>query len=90
MAKFEFDLESAKAELERAENLLSVFLGFFSEERPIGNPPDKSAVIWFVKNCEIYESVIGACLDKLRKLSADMETAIDKACKENRKGGEVA
>lgn len=35
MAKFEFDLEEAEQGLDNVENLLSVFWGFFNEERPL-------------------------------------------------------
>ncbi len=90
MEKFEFDLEQARYELENIENLISVFWDFFSEGRPIGNPPDKCETFLFVQKSETYESVIITVWDKIRKIRADMETAIDRTCEKSRKGGEVA
>lgn len=58
MAKFEFDLESAECELNNVENLLSVFWGFFNEERPFGKELNTAAALWFVQSCKPYESVI--------------------------------
>ena len=84
---FEFDLESAECELEDVENLLSVFFGFFNEERPFGKNIDAAAAFWFVNQCEIYKSVLNAAWDKIRKLRTDMEAV---TCGEVKKGGEVA
>lgn len=90
MAKNEFDLEQAEYELDNVEDLLSVFWGFFNEERPFGEKADTAEAIWFVKRCKIYESVINAAWDKVRKLRIDMETAIEKQYSESRKkGGEA-
>lgn len=89
--KFEFDLESAEQELENTENLISVFFGFFNEERPVGKKIDTAEASWFVTQCKIYESVINAAWDKIRKLRADMEIAIEKQYSESeKKGGEAA
>ncbi len=91
MANFDFDLENAENELDDVEKLISVFLGFFDEERPFGEKPDTTEALVFVHNCETYESVIHAGFDKIRRLHADMETAIEKYFSESKKeGGEVA
>ncbi len=87
MANFEFDLENAEYELENVENLLSVFFGFFNEERPFGEKIDPTKAIWFTARCKTYESVINAAWDKVHKLRADMEAV---TCGENKKGGEAA
>lgn len=88
--KFEFDLEDAELELDNVDNLLSVFWGFFYEERPFGEKSNAAMNTWFVKRCKIYESVINAAWDKVRKLLIDMETAIEKQYSESRKkGGEA-
>ena len=90
MAKFEFDLESAECELENVENLLSVFFGFFNEERPFGKKIDATKALYFVDQCKTYESVLHAAWDKIREVRADMETAIEQYYHESKKGGEAA
>ncbi len=88
--KFEFDLEQAENELESIEDLLSVFFGFFVEERPFGEV-DTTSALWFVHQCKTYESVVNAARDKVRKVRADMEAAIENHYHgENTKGGEAA
>lgn len=77
MAKNEFDLEQAEYELDNVEDLLSVFWGFFNEERPFGEKADTAAAIWFVKRCKIYESIINAAWDKVRSVRAEMMSAIN-------------
>lgn len=90
--KIEFDLEQAEVELDNAADLLAVFWGFFSEERPFGEDPDTAAALWFVHQCKIYESVVNAAWDKVRKVRADMEAAIENQYCEakQKKGGEAA
>lgn len=87
MAKFEFDLESAEYELETIEDLFSVFWGFFNEERPFGEKIDTIASSLFVNQCKTYESVLNAAWDKVRRVRADMEAAINKGYLERRKNG---
>lgn len=90
--KFEFDLEQAEMELDNVEDLLSVFFGFFVEERPFGKKADATSALWFVDQCKIYESVVNAAWDKVRKVRADMEAAIDSHYREakQKKDGEAA
>lgn len=89
--KFEFDLEQAEQELDDVENLLSVFWGFFNEERPLDEKANTAAALWFVRGCRIYDSVINAAWDKIRKVRVEMESAIESHYHgENRKGGEAA
>lgn len=90
--KFEFDLEQAEAELNNVEDLLAVFWGFFNEERPFGEEANAAAALWFVHQCKTYESVVNAAWDKVRKVRADMEAAIEKQYREaeQKKGGEAA
>ena len=91
MAKFEFDLEQAEQALDDVTNLLSVFWGFFNEERPLFEDPDTFKARWFVQGCKTYESVLNAAWDKVREVHADMEAAINKHYhKDNKKGGEAA
>lgn len=90
MANFEFDLEIAEYELKNVENLLSVFFDFFNEERPFGEKIDPTEAIWFTDRCKTYESVINAAWNKIRKIRADMETAIEQHYHESKKGGEAA
>lgn len=49
-------------------------------------------MLWFVNQCRIYESVINATWDKVRKVRADMEAAIEKYYREakQKKGSEAA
>lgn len=90
--KFEFDLEQAEVELNYVEDLFSVFWGFFVEERPFGEEVDVAAALWFIHSCKTYESVINAAWDKVRKVRADMEAAIERHYLEakQKKGGEAA
>lgn len=90
--KFEFDLEQAETELDNVEDLLSVFWGFFAEERPFGKEVNTVSALWFINQCKTYESVVNAAWDKVRKLRADMEAAIEKHYHEagQKKGGEAA
>lgn len=91
MAKFEFDLEQAEIALDDVDDLLSVFWSFFVEERPFGDKVDTAAALWFVDRCGIYESVINAAWDKVRRVRAEMEAAINKGYIESKKkGGEAA
>lgn len=90
MANFNFDLESTECELENIENLISVFWGFFNEERPFGEKIDKTEALYFVKSCKIYDSVINAAWDKIRAIRAEMEAAIEQQYRESKKGGEAA
>lgn len=92
MANFEFDLEQAEQALDNAEDLLSVFWGFFAEERPFGEEVDVAAALWFIQSCKTYESVVNAAWDKVRKVRADMEAAIESHYREakQKKGGEAA
>ena len=96
MAKFEFDLEQADVALENAENLLSIFWNFFCIERPAGEAkPDSTEVLWFVRNCKTYESVLNTALEKINAVHADIMVAIEKYFadekkKSDKKGGEVA
>ena len=78
MARFEFDLETAEQALDDVANLLSVFWGFFNEERPLFEDPDAFKARWFVQGCKTYESVLTAARDKVRDVRADMEAAIEK------------
>ncbi|MCH5204295.1 MAG: hypothetical protein J1F03_06075 [Oscillospiraceae bacterium] len=82
MARFEFDLEMAEQALDDVANLLSVFWGFFNEERPLFEDPDAFKARWFVQGCKTYESVLTAAWDKVRDVRADMEAAIDSHYKE--------
>lgn len=91
MEKFEFDLEEAEQELDNVENLLSVFWGFFNEERPLEEELNTTAALWFVQSCKPYDSVILAAWDKIRKLHAEMESAINNHYHgDKQKGGEAA
>lgn len=78
MANFNFDLETAEYELENIENLLSVFWGFFNEERPLEEKANTTAACLFVTQCKTYESVFVAAWDKVQAIREDMETAIKK------------
>lgn len=89
MANFEFDLEQAEMELNNVDNLLSVFWGFFNEERPLGKA-DTVANSYFVESCKTYESVINAAWDKVRQVRANMEAAIEKRYSSPKNGGEAA
>lgn len=68
------------------------FGGFFNEERPFGEKVDTTAALWFVHSCKTYESVINAAWDKVCKVRADMNSAIEKQYREakQKKGGEAA
>lgn len=91
MAKFEFDLEQAEMALDDVENLLSVFWGFFAEERPSDENAEFTEALWFAQSCKPYESVLNAAWDKVRQVRAEMEAAINKGYIESRKkGGEAA
>lgn len=91
MAKFEFDLEQAEIALGDVENLLSVFWGFFAEERQLNEKDDTVSALWFVQNCTPYESVLNAAWDKVRSVRADMEAVINKTYSESKKkAGEAA
>lgn len=91
MARFEFDLEDAVQELDDAENLLSVFWGFFNEERPFGKKIDATHATLFVEQCKLYDSVMRAAWGKVRSLRTEMESAIENHYHgDNQKGGEAA
>lgn len=84
MAKNEFNFEQAMVALNNADDLISVFLDFFTEERPLYEVSDTADARLFVQRCEPYESVILAVWEKVRKVCADMEHFISA-----KKGGEA-
>lgn len=91
MQKFEIDLEQVEHELDDTLNLLSIFWGFFNEERPFGDKINELEALLFVNSCKTYESVINVAWDKLRNLHSDVKTAIETHYSKHKKeGGEAA
>lgn len=73
---FDFDLENAEIELERAVNLLGVFREFFDNEIPDKNDSDPLGAVVFTTRIREYHSLVETAHDKIGAIRSAMETAI--------------